>query len=261
MDLTLDGKTVMISGGSSGIGLAIANSMAAEGANLSICARNSKALKKVATELEYRYGIQCLTFAGDLTEPKTGDEWVRVTITRFKNIDILINNAATPTAGHFIDLNDSDLRNGLELKLFGYLAMTRSVLPKMRELGKGVIVNIIGAVASQPAAGSVVGGIAGAALASFTKTLSIEMAELGIRVVAVSPGYTATDRYRRTVAQLVQSGLEPEAAEKSICRDIPLGRPATPQEVADLVTYVASDRAAYMVGNTIAIDGGITRGI
>lgn len=261
MDCGLRGKVAMVSGGGNGIGLAIADLLAQEGALLSICSRNPDKLAEAAKGIEQRHGARCLTVAGDLTDPSTIGQWVDETVSTFGKIDILINNASATKGGKFLDLSPSDLDGGLALKLYGYLNVARAVVPVMQRAGSGSIVNIIGITGSQPVPGGLIGSIAGAALLSFSKALSDELIGSGIRVNAVNPGATATHRRTAALDAMMKNGMSQTEAETASVHGIPIGRAASPEEVANVAVFVASERASYMVGAAVNVDGGYIRGI
>jgi 3-oxoacyl-[acyl-carrier protein] reductase len=261
MDCGLRGKVVMISGAGKGIGRAIAELCAQEGANISICSRDAEALRRTAQDLEKRYGVRCLPCAGDLTHASTISSWAEQTQDELGAIDILVNNASGTVGGQFVDLSAEAINAGLAVKLYGYLNVCREVIPVMRRQAQGSIVNIIGVAGSQPVRGGIVGGIAGAALINFTKALSDEVIGWGIRVNAVSPGLTVTRRRAAMLESLRSSGMTEADAEEAIVRGIPIGRAATPEEIANVAVFIASERASYVVGTTVNVDGGYVYGI
>jgi NAD(P)-dependent dehydrogenase (short-subunit alcohol dehydrogenase family) len=260
MDLGLKGKVVLISGGASGLGLETARVFAEEGAILSICSRNREALDAAAATIK-ALGVQCLTFIGDLTRADVIDRWVAETQQTFGRIDVLINNASATRGGGFADVSADDLSSALELKLFGYLNLTRAVVPIMKAQRSGSIVNIVGVTAAQPVAGAFPGALAGGALLGFSKLLANELAGHGIRVNAVSPGMTATHRHAAMLDTMMRSGMSRIEAEQASVREIPLGRPAEAREVASAIAFVASERASYILGVNLDVDGGFTRGV
>jgi NAD(P)-dependent dehydrogenase (short-subunit alcohol dehydrogenase family) len=261
MDCGLRGKVAMISGGGRGIGLAITELFAQEGANTSICSRSDRTVTEAAKAIEARYGVRCLPVAGDLTEQGAIDRWVHKVREVFGKVDILVNNASATRGGSFLGLTADDVDEGLALKLFGYLNVSRAVIPLMQAQGRGSIVNIIGVTGLQPVSGSVVGSVAGAALLGFNKALAEELIGSGIRVNAVNPGVTATHRRTATLDALKRIGMSAADAEAASVKAVPIGRPATPEEVANVAVFVASDRARYLVGTAINVDGGYVRGI
>jgi len=251
----------MVSGGGRGIGLAIAELFAEEGANVSICSRNGDALQQAAAGIEKRDRVRCLAVAGDLTEQGAVESWIDRTRREFGKIDILVNNASATRGGKFIEVPADVLELGLALKLYGYLDLARAVVPVMRDQAQGSIVNIIGVTGTQPAPGGIIGALAGAALINFTKALSDEVIGMGIRVNAVSPGLTATHRRTAILDAFMKSGMTATEAEEASVRGIPIARAADPQEIASVAVFVASERASYMVGTTVNVDGGHVRGI
>lgn len=260
MDLGLKGKVVMISGGASGLGLETARVFAVDGAIISICSRNKEALDAAAEDIR-ALGTQCLTFAGDLTQDEAVGQWVAETHKAFGRIDVLVNNASGTRGGGFADVSPDALDASLQLKLFGYLNLARAVSPIMKAQGSGSIVNIIGVTAAQPVAGAFPGALAGGALLSFSKLLANELAGDGIRVNAISPGMTATHRHSTMLANMVRSGMSAAEAEAASVREIPIGRAADPREVASAIAFLASDRASYILGVNLNVDGGFTRGL
>lgn len=261
MDCRLRGKVAMISGGGRGIGQAVAELFAEEGAHLSICSRDAAAVARAARDVEKRHGVRCLPVAADLTQEGAIADWVARTRDALGSIDILINNAGATRGGKFVELPAEAWGEGLALKLYGYLDAARAVVPVMRRQGQGSIVNIIGVAGSQPKPGGAIGAVAGAALISFTKALSDEVIGWGIRVNAVSPGVTRTHRYAAALEALRRNGMSEPAAAEAVVRGIPIGRAATPREIANVVVFIASERASYMVGTTVNVDGGYVRGI
>jgi NAD(P)-dependent dehydrogenase (short-subunit alcohol dehydrogenase family) len=261
MDCGLRGKIAMISGAGQGIGLAIAELFAQEGAHISICSRNGVLLHEVAARIEREYQGQCLAVAADLTTSDGIASWTTATTSRFGRIDILINNASATRGGSFLDLTPDIWHQALALKLHGYIQVARSILPVMQSQNFGSIVNIVGVTASQPVPNGMIGAVAGAALINFTKALAIEVAQWGIRVNAVSPGSTETHRRTAMLEALRRSGMSEGEAEKASVREIPLGRAARTKEIANVTVFVASDLASYMTGENVNVDGGYIRGI
>lgn len=260
MDLNYGGKVVMISGGSSGIGLAAAKGFAREGADVSICSRDPMALERAAAQIEV-YGRRCITFAGDLTSQDCISRWVDRTSDSLGLVDVLVNNASATRGGNFVDLSAVELDAAMQLKLYGYLNASRAVLEVMRQRKAGSIVNVIGVTAAQPVSGSIAGTLAGALLLGFTKALAAEVIGQGIRVNAVNPGLTATHRFQALLDRASNSGADAASARDALVQDVPIGRPATPDEIANVIVFVASTAASYMVGTTVNVDGGFVRSI
>jgi 3-oxoacyl-[acyl-carrier protein] reductase len=252
----------MVSGASKGIGLAIARALAAEATQLSLCARGEGPLRAAAEQLQEKAGVPCLAFAADLNRGEDIEAWTRATLDRFGGVDILVNNAGAAPGGKFLELPDQAWLEGRQLKLFGYVRVARAVFPHLQGRGGGRIINVIGVAGAQPLPNYMVGGAANAALMNFTKALANEGAPHGILVNAVSPGFIRTDRWDGMVVKWgAAKGISPEAAERELLEGVPLGRVGTPEEIANLIVFLASDLASYLSGATIPVDGGFVRTI
>lgn len=257
MKLELDGKVAIVTGGSKGIGRATAIGLLAEGASVLLCARGIDALDEVATAAgDARARIA--TIAADLTDGVAIKRVVAGTVERFGRVDILINNAGSARTGEFLKLDDQAWIDDWQLKFFGYVRMAREVLPQMERQGGGVILNVIGAAANNPRRSYMIGGAANAALIHFTKALADEGAKSHVRVVGINPGPILTERLLKMRAGLTQAA---ESAAEAFRKMTLLGRVGTPAEVADLIMFLVSERAAFIHGANITIDGGYTQGL
>jgi 3-oxoacyl-[acyl-carrier protein] reductase len=262
MDSGLGGKMAMVSGASKGIGRAVAEKLAAEGVSLSLCARGPSPLRAVARDLEDKHGVACLAYPADLSRAEDIQGWVRATVEHLGGIDILINNAGAAQGGAFLELPDQAWLDSWQLKLFGYIRVAREVFPHLVRRGGGRVVNVIGIAGVQPIENYMIGGAANAALLNFTKSLADEGAPHGILVTGVNPGGIRTERWDAMLAKWgAAKGVTPGEAEREILRGVPLKRPGTADEVANLVVFLASELSTYITGTTIAIDGGMTRTI
>ena len=262
MDTGLRGKIAMISGASKGIGRAVAEQLAAEGAHLSLCARSADQLRAVAREIETKHGVTCLACPADLSRGEDIQAWVRATVDRFGAVDVLVNNAGAAQGGPFLAVPDQAWLESWQLKLFGYIRVAREVFPHLQRRGGGRIVNVIGIAGVQPMENYMIGGAANAALLNFTKALADEGAPHGILVTGVNPGPIRTERWDGMLAKWgAAKSVSPADAERAILSGVPLRRPGTSQEVANLVVFLASELSAYITGTTIAVDGGMTRTI
>ncbi len=262
METGIRGKVAMVSGASKGIGRAVAERLAAEGASLSLCARGAVLLREAARALEDKHGVACLACPADLNRAEDIQGWVRATLERFGGIDILVNNAGAAQGGPFLRLPDQAWLDGWHLKLFGYIRVAREVFPHLVARGGGRIVNVIGIAGVQPLENYMIGGAANAALLNFTKALADEGAPHGILVTGVNPGGIRTERWEGILVKWgAAKGITPEEAERDILKSVPLRRPGTAEEVANLVAFLASELSTYITGTTIAIDGGMTRTI
>ncbi len=262
MELELAGKTALVTGGSKGIGRAVARVLAGEGVRVMICARDPEALARTAGEIRAQTARSVETLAVDLADLEGVKRAAAEAISRLGRLDILVNNAGAIRAGDFLATPDEEWLAGWRLKLLGYIRMAREVLPQMQGQGGGRIVNVVGAAARNPSATYMMGGTANAALINFTKALADLGAGSGVLVTAVSPGPVKTERWDSLTRQQAQAaGKSVEAFEKDRAADLPLGRIARPEEVADLVCFLCSARASFLTGITITVDGGITRGV
>jgi 3-oxoacyl-[acyl-carrier protein] reductase len=262
MELGLGGKGVLITGGSKGIGKATAQVMAAEGARVVICSRNQAALDDACSAIRKDTGQTVETISADLSTLTGVEHAAAEAVRRLGRLDVLVNNAGAIKGGDFLSIPDEEWLAGWSLKLLGYIRMARAVFPRMREQGGGRIVNVVGMAARNPAPTYMTGGAANAALINFTKALADLGAPSNILVTAVSPGPVKTDRWdslQRQQAEAAGTDLESYVKEQS--RSLPLGRIALPEEVADLVCFLASDRASFLTGIAVTLDGGLSRGV
>ncbi|HZQ59751.1 MAG TPA: SDR family oxidoreductase [Casimicrobiaceae bacterium] len=253
MDLQLQGRTVLITGASKGIGLAAAHAFAAEGCNLRLAARSGEALASARDDIQARHGVKVEVQASDLSRSENVTDLAR----RWRDVDILVNNAGEIPSGPLEALSEEDWRRGYDLKLFGYIMLTRGIYAAMKERGSGVIVNDIGNSGENWDANYIAGSTANAALMAFTKALGGQSLDFGVRVVGVNPGPVETERMVKINKRRALDWYGDESRWQELREKYPGGRPATPEEVADLMVFLASPRAAYITGTIVTIDGGI----
>ncbi|BBK30398.1 NADP-dependent 3-hydroxy acid dehydrogenase YdfG [Stella humosa] len=253
MKLDLEGKTVLITGASKGIGLATAESFAREGCALHLAARDGTALAKAKDEIGAAHGVAVDIHVMDLSTP---DSMVDLA-GRCGAIDILINNAGDIPAGPIDAVDAAAWRRGFDLKVFGYIDLTRAVYRGMTERGHGVIVNDIGNSGENWDANYIAGSTGNAALMSFTRALGGVSLDHGVRVVGVNPGPVATDRMVKLMKRRAVDNWGDDSRWQELFKLYPGGRPASAEEVADLMVFLASPRAGYITGTIVTIDGGI----
>lgn len=261
MDLGLKEKIAIVTGASRGIGKAIAEELAGEGAHLVLCARHAESLQTVAKAIAEKANVVVLPVHTELSTPEGIDNLVKQAISRFTRIDILVNNAGAIRPGSLLSKPDRDWHVEWELKVFGYIRLIRKMFPLMQAVGRGRIVNIIGLAGEQPNADYLAGGGANAALMNITKALADEGAPHNILVNGVNPGPIRTERWQDMMERISnEKGTTPFQAETEWMKDNPLGRAGNPEEVAAVVAFLVSERASYINGVIIPVDGGGRRG-
>lgn len=257
MDLGLNGKVAVVTGGSEGIGRAAAQSLGREGASVVICARRADLLQQTAAEVAESTGAQIVPIPADVTKPEDVDRVIQSAVDRFGRLDILINNAGTSAAGPFMELSDEAWHADLELKLFGAIRASRAAVPHLRKAGGGSIVSVLNLGAKQPGARSYPTSVSRAAGMALMKGLSKELAADNIRVNGINIGLIKSGQNRRRWESMGQPGtLDEYYAESAKRMGIPLGRVGEAEEVGDLIAFLCSARGAYITGVSINMDGG-----
>jgi NAD(P)-dependent dehydrogenase (short-subunit alcohol dehydrogenase family) len=257
MQLSLEGKVAIVTGGSKGIGRATALGLIEEGASVLACARGKEALEETVKLAGNKGEGRIVGMRADLTKGEDIKAVVARCVEAFGRVDLLVNNAGSARPGEFLKLTDDAWLDDWTLKFFGYVRMAREVLPHMQQQGRGVVINIIGTGALRPTGSYMIGGAANAALNHFTKALADEGAKHGVRVVGINPGPILTERLEKFLSTFSSGASREEALRKMT----PLGRVGKSEEVADLVLFLASDRAAFIHGANITIDGGANSGL
>lgn len=254
MDLELQGKVVLVTGGSDGLGAALASRLVDEGASVAICARGADRLRSVADELRARGG-DVLDLATDVTDPEAVQRFVDAAGERWGRIDALVNNAGVSAAAPFDRIDDDAWEADLELKLLAAIRSTRAALPLLRADGGGVVLNVLAAAAKAPPAGSMPSSVSRAAGLAFTKALSKDLGSDGIRANCVLIGIVESGQWDRLAEQ---RGTPVEEIHSMLVEatKIPLGRVGRAEEFADLGAFLVSPRAAYVSGAAINFDGG-----
>jgi 3-oxoacyl-[acyl-carrier protein] reductase len=252
MELGLQGKVAVITGGSQGIGRATALRLAAEGARIVVCARGRTLLDQTADAI-HAAGCAVHTVAADVSDAEDCVRVVSEAVAAFGGIDILVNNAGTASTGEFESLTDLTWQDDFDLKLFGAIRLIRLVAPRLRARGGGRIVNVTNIGAKQPAAGSMPTTVTRAAGLPMTKALSKEYAPHGILVNAVCIGLVRAGQHERSAAR---QGVDLEEFYRDMAKHVPLGRVGRAEEAANVIAFLASEAASYVTGTSINIDGG-----
>jgi 3-oxoacyl-[acyl-carrier protein] reductase len=253
MDLMLGGRSVLVTGGSKGIGFAIAKAFASEGCKLSLVARSGHQLEQAAAAIRGAYPVEIRTSALDLSDAASRGRFVA----GCGEIDVLVNNAGSIPAGTIEDIDDAAWRAAWDLKVFGYIAMTRAFFTRMRVRGRGVIINVIGTTGERLDAGYIAGSSANASLMAFTRALGSTSVDVGVRVVGVNPGPVDSDRLESLVKRRAKARFGDENRWREIFKNMPFGRPATPEEIAATVVFLGSDLSSYTSGAIVTVDGGL----
>lgn len=262
MDLGIKGKVAAVAGASSGLGYAIARALLLEGAKVSICARNEENLGSAVSRLTAETGGDIRYLVADVTRPEEARAFVRSASLPSGGLDILVTNAGGPPTTTFMDSTEDLWQSGFELSLRSVISMAHEAVPKMEAGGWGRIINVTSISVKQPIDGLILSNSIRAGVVGLAKTLSFEVASKGITVNNVCPGYTATERVQDLARERATTlNVEPSQIVEGWEESIPVGRLGQPEELADLVTFLASDRAAYITGTTIQVDGGYCRGL
>lgn len=253
MDLGLSGKRVLITGGSRGIGLAAARGFAAEGCELFLSARSTEKLEAAKTALVAEFGIPVEIHACDLLDNAS----VMNLASLCSDVDILINNAGATPTGPIEAVEYADWREGFELKLIATATLTREIYMNMKERRSGVIINVIGNCGERPDPEIIIATITNTGLMAFTRALGAASPEFGVRVVGVNPGPTETERLVALMKRKSADRTGDAERWRELVAPLPFGRPANPAETADAIVFAASDRASYVSGTIITVDGGV----
>jgi 3-oxoacyl-[acyl-carrier protein] reductase len=262
MDLGLHNKIVFITGGSKGIGYACAVAFAMEGASVALCARGDAGLKQAAAAIKAETGRTVFTVAGDMMKWEDARRCVDAAAAHFGGLDVLVNCAGASPGGLLLNLTEDEWTLSLQLKFMGYVRCAKAAIPHMLKRGGGRVVNVVGNDGIKPAYWELTASAANAADLAMTSALAEQYGPKGILVNAVNPGPVATERWDGLVrAYARDKGMSFDEASRQALKSMPLGRICTPQEVADVVAFVASARASFMNGAWITLDGGQRKAI
>lgn len=261
MDLGLKGKVAMVTGASRGIGRAIAFAFAAEGAALALCSRKESEIKKTAKEISSRHRVKVHAESRDLTKADAVEEFVRSSVKALRRIDVLVNNVGAGVTKPFEELAEAEWQESFEKNLWAAVRCCRAVVPVMKAQGGGKIINIAALSGKLPRLGQIGSNVAKAALINLTESLACETGPYGIRVNAVCPAVILTERWKGRVERIAQDkGKSYEATLKELTKArIPVGRFGSPEDVAHLALFLASDKSDFINGVSIEVDGGLGR--
>lgn len=257
MDLGLKDKVALVAASSQGLGRAVAEELAAEGASLVLCARDAHTLDQTAAAIAERSNTRVLAVPADVTNTDDIKRLVDAGIERFGHIDILVTNAGGPPAGRFDQLTPEQWEQAIRLTLLSAVELTRHVLPGMKERRWGRILNITSIAVKQPVENLLLSNSLRAGLTGFARTLANEVAADGITVNNVLPGYTRTERLDELAEMMAEKqGISPSEFRGKWEQEIPMRRLGEPREFAAAVAFLASERASYITGTSIQVDGG-----
>ena len=258
MDLQMKDKVALITGGSQGIGLAVARALAAEGVHIMITARSEHQIDKAVKEISTQYNVNAFGLPADLTKAEDIRDMVSYTLSKFRKVDILINNAGSGTNENIENSLDEDWYYFWDLHVMAAVRLSRALLPHMREHGGGVILNNASICASQPLGHEPIYNTTKAALAMFGKCLAEEAIKYQVRVNTINPGLIRTEGWEKAARkEAARTGLSADTYLENIAKKYtPIGRFATPQELAHFFVFLCSDQSSYAVGSSFFVDGG-----
>ncbi len=262
MQTGLKDRAVIVAASSEGMGRATAEAFAAEGARLAICSRNEDSIRQTAAELTARHGSEVLAHAVDVTDPDAVRTFVGAAANRFGRIDVCVTNAGGPPARTFLTTTAEEWRRAFELNFLSVVSFAHAVIPHMQRNRWGRLITITSVSVKQPIPALVYSNAIRAAVVGLVKSLSEEFGRDGILVNNVAPGYTATERLKELAeVQALAGGVTQQQIFEGWAAGTAVGRVATPQEVADTIVWLASERASYITGQTLLVDGGSYKGL
>ncbi len=262
MDLGLKGRGVIVAASSQGIGLATAEAFAREGAQVAMCARTEKTLREAADKIRSGTGAEVYAEPLDVTDGPAVSRFIEQVVKRFGRIDICVTNAGGPPAKNFLSITPDEWRKAEDLNFMSVVHLAKAVIPHMQRHRWGRIITITSISVKQPIAELIMSNSVRAAVVGLVKSLSNEFGKDGILVNNVAPGYTATERLQELAGvRALAAGTTQQAIRENWAVEIPVKRLADPKEIADVIVWLASERASYITGQTILVDGGIYRGL
>jgi 3-oxoacyl-[acyl-carrier protein] reductase len=262
MDLGLKDRVALVAASSQGIGLATAEAFAAEGCLVAMCARNRETLEAVAENIRKQYRAEVLAEALDVSDSAAVGRFVTSVVSKFGSVDICVTNAGGPPAKGFLAASLDDWQSALELNFMSTVYFAREVIPHMQRKRWGRIITLTSITTKQPVADLVLSNAVRAAVVGLVKSLANEFGKDGILVNNVGPGFTATDRLKQLAkARAAASGKTDQELFEEWAADAPLRRLGEPREVAETIVWLASERASFVTGQTVLVDGGVYKGL
>ena len=262
MDLGIKGRVAVVGGGSKGLGKACAFSLAQEGAHVAICSRNAEDLEAAAQEIRTATGAQVLTVPGDLSRLPDIQNLIQTTVDHFGRLDIVVCNSGGPPEGRAVDTPEETWDRAIQMALSFLIRMSREAVPHLKKQSWGRIINILASTVYQPIDNLVTSGVTRMGAVAYAKSLADEVGRDNILVNNVAPGFLLTDRMVHIFeTRGADTGVSTEEALKARSSSIPLGRCGRPEELADLVAFLASEKNGYVTGTTILVDGGVVRSV
>ena len=262
MDLGLKGRVALVAASSQGIGLATAEAFAAEGCRVAMCARNKEALNAAAEKIRKQHGAEVLTEAFDVTDSTAVTRFVAAVVAKFGSIDICVTNAGGPPAKGFLAASLEDWQKAIDANFLSTVYFAREVIPHMQRKRWGRIITITSITTKQPVTDLVLSNAVRAAVVGLVKSLANEFGKDGILVNNVGPGFTATDRLKELAkARSASTGMPEQEFLDGWAAEAPLKRLGEPRELAETIVWLASERASYITGQTVLVDGGMYKGL
>lgn len=262
MDLGLKNRGVIVAASSEGIGRATAEAFAREGSQVAMCARTESTLRQAAAEIQSATGAEVYAEPLDVTDASAVQRFTENVAKRFGRIDVCITNAGGPPAKNFLSVSADEWRKAIDMNFLSIIYLAKAVIPHMQRHRWGRIITITSVSVKQPITDLIMSNAVRAGVVGLVKSLSNEFGKDGILVNNVAPGYTATERLKELAGvRAVAAGTSPEAVYGQWSAEIPLRRVGQPQEIADAILWLASERASYLTGQTLLIDGGIYKGL
>lgn len=262
MQTGLKAKSIIVAASSQGMGRSTAEAFAAEGSKLAMCARNERTLRVAADEIRSKYNVKVFDQVLDVTDAEGVRSFVQTVAERFGGVDVCVTNAGGPPAKNFLSITPDDWHKAIETNFLSVVHFAREVVPYMQKKRWGRFITITSTSVRQPIPDLVLSNSVRPAVVGLVKSLALEFGNDGITVNNIAPGYTATDRLSElSKVRALAAGVSEQEIRERWAAEIPLRRLGKPEEIADAILWLASDRAAYITGQTIIVDGGIYKGM